>query len=255
MNSTSDKPHYFGYQPVSSKVKTERVMDVFEKTASHYDLMNHCMSLGLHIVWKKHTIEKILLRPGQRVLDLACGSCDLSYYLLKKYPKHIHIVAADPSIAMLTSGRSQLLDHGFWSEISFCLTRAEALPFKENSFDAIMIGFGFRNFTDQSKALHELHRVLRPGGTLNILEFSKPKSTWMQTVYHAYSQYVIPTLGAWVANDRDSYQYLVESIDMHPDANTLADTIVSHGFSDLSITPMTDGIVCLHQGIKRESHA
>ena len=254
MQQDPSPSHYFGFEKVNESTKSRRVREVFDKTSSHYDLMNHVMSLGLHIFWKKHIMTQVSLSPGSVVLDLACGSCDLSYYLLQKYPSTIEVVALDPCQKMLENGRNKLLDYGLWKPLSFCMGTAEALPFANESFDLVMIGFGYRNFTHQAHALNSIYRILKPGGSLKILEFSKPQTPLIAKVYDLYSQYVIPELGARIAGDRTSYQYLVDSIAMHPSAEALKETILAHAFTKVTVTPMTDGIVCLHEAWKGNAH-
>lgn len=227
--------------------KTNTVRSVFEKTAPTYDFMNDVLSLGLHRYWKEHTIAAMQLKPGDKVLDLAAGSCDLTLLLAQTYQDCIHITCADPCSNMLKQGKDKLLDQGVWKNIDFCLCSAETLPFCTGSFHAVTIGFGFRNFTDPQAALSEIFRILKPGGKLIILEFSKPKSHLIRNTYTLYSRLLIPTLGQWLTNNHSSYQYLVDSIEQHPCSETVSKNIVNAGFATPCCTHFLSGLVCTHK--------
>lgn len=247
----SEKPTTdFGYTQVPLQEKTKRVAEVFHSVANKYDLMNDVMSLGLHRLWKKFTIGQCNVRPGQIVLDLAGGTGDLAIEFAKKAGKEGHVVLADINDAMLQQGRTRLLNQGFVNNVSFIQADAECLPFPDNYFDCITIAFGLRNVTDKAAALRSMYRVLKPSGKLLILEFSKPAMPLLSSFYDAYSFNIIPKLGGLITNDEKSYQYLVESIRMHPDQETLKSLLQECQFEDVEYTNLTGGIVALHKGFK-----
>lgn len=244
--STTD----FGYTQVPLQEKKQRVADVFHSVANKYDLMNDVMSFGMHRVWKKFTLSKCHVRPGQIVLDLAGGTGDLAAEFVKKVGKDGHVVLADINEKMLQQGRMRLLDKGIVSPISFIQADAENLPFPDNYFDCITIAFGLRNVTDKTAALRSMYRVLKPGGKLLVLEFSKPISPILASIYDAYSFNIIPKLGSFITHDEKSYQYLVESIRMHPDQETLKTLLKTCDFEDVEYHNFTGGVVALHIGYK-----
>ena len=215
---TSTKTH-FGYQSVPEGEKVNRVREVFDSVASRYDLMNDLMSFGTHRFWKKIAIELCGLRKGQAVLDLASGTADLAKLQAKILGKNGRLVVSDINEAMLTIGRQRLIDEGL-AHLDYMLIDAQELPFPDNTFDCVTIAFGLRNVTNKEQAIASIQRVLKPGGRLVILEFSKPTSTLVSKFYDFYSFKCIPKIGELVANDSDSYQYLAESIRMHPDQET-----------------------------------
>ncbi|MBB71725.1 MAG: bifunctional demethylmenaquinone methyltransferase/2-methoxy-6-polyprenyl-1,4-benzoquinol methylase UbiE [Legionellales bacterium] len=245
-----DETTHFGYQHVSAKDKTRKVRDVFHSVAGKYDVMNDLMSFGIHRLWKKIAIYLSHVRPGATVLDLAGGTGDLAYQFTQKVGPQGHVVLADINGAMLTVGRQRLLNRGVTGNISYAQVNAEALPFPDNSFDCITIAFGLRNVTDKDKALASMQRCLKPGGQLLVLEFSKPRVPGLKQVYDAYSFSILPKLGEWIAQDADSYQYLAESIRMHPDQDTLLQMMQQAGLENCSYHNLSGGIVALHRGFK-----
>ena len=245
-NNTQQVP--FGFERLSPEEKTTRVQHVFDHSAERYDLMNDIMSLGMHIGWKQKAVEYAQIQPGDTVLDLACGTCDITYALLQKQPK-CHITATDPNAAMLALGQDRLLDMGIYRQVTFCLSYAESLPFAHDHFQVAICAFGFRNFTDHAQALRELYRVIRPGGQVIILEFSKPTAELLQYFYRYYAD-LIPSIGALVADEKASYQYLVDSIDQHMDAATCTAYLRQSGFESIQVTSLLSGLVCIHRGIK-----
>lgn len=245
---------HFGFTFVPVAEKIDKVRAVFDSVASRYDLMNDVMSLWLHHVWKWVTIEIARIQPGQRVLDVAAGSGDLSAHVAKRLklsegdPGELWVT--DINATMLARGRDRLLDEGFLDNLRFAQVDAECLPFPNNYFDRILIGFGLRNVTDQAAALRAMAQALRPGGRALVLEFSKPSSALLQKIYDAYSFNVIPWFGKLITGDQDSYQYLVESIRMHPDQDALKALMLDSGFSAVDYHNMCGGIVSIHCGFK-----
>lgn len=235
----------FGYDRVTPAEKTARVRGVFDSVAGKYDLMNDLMSGGLHRLWKRFALSQTGLRPGQRALDVAAGTGDLGAGLARLVGPSGLAVLADINQEMLARGRDRLIDRGFASQVAYVIADAERLPFADRSFDCVTIGFGLRNVTDKAAALASMRRVLRPGGRLLVLEFSKPRPE-IQGAYDAYSFHVLPRLGAIVAGDEASYRYLAESIRMHPDQPTLAAMIRDAGFDDCRWHNLAGGIVALH---------
>jgi len=249
MTLTKDKTH-FGFTEVPINEKVNRVADVFHSVANKYDLMNDVMSFGMHRLWKRFTINEANVRKGQTVLDLAGGTGDLAKAFSKKVGSNGLVVLSDINEKMLDRGRERLTDEGIVENIQYVQADAECLPFPENYFDCITIAFGLRNVTDKSAALASMFRVLKPGGKLLILEFSKPVIPLLNTLYDKYSFNIIPKLGAWITNDEESYQYLVESIRMHPDQETLKQMMQENGFEESEYFNLSGGIVALHKGFK-----
>jgi len=245
--NTDTDSYYFGYQPVAADQKQAGIGAVFTRVAKHYDLMNDLMSFGLHRWWKHYTLNQAQIRVGQQVCDLAAGTGDMAQHILPKLGQDGHVYLVDSNIAMLTEGRCKLLDAGWCTHASYVVADAASLPFPEQFFDRVIIGFGLRNFVDVRQALSSIRRVLKPGGKLLILEFSKPVSTWLTYLYDYYSFYWVPRLGQWVLDDAASYRYLVESIRMHPDQATLLDMMQVAGFEDSRWDNLAGGIVALHQ--------
>lgn len=245
-----NKTTHFGFTPVPTQEKAERVAGVFHSVAGKYDLMNDIMSLGLHRLWKRFTLAESGVREGQTVLDVAGGTGDLARAFSKKLGGTGMVVLADINEKMLRHGRDRLLDQGIFHNIAYVQADAEHLPFVDNYFDCITIAFGLRNVTHQSAALCSMYRVLKPGGKLLVLEFSKPILPLLNRLYDTYSFKVIPKLGAFISKDEKSYQYLVESIRMHPDQVTLQRTMQTCGFEDVTYHNLTGGIVALHKGFK-----
>ena len=247
--SEQNKTH-FGYKEVDKDAKAGLVAGVFHSVASRYDLMNDLMSAGIHRLWKRFTIELSGVRAGHSVLDIAGGTGDLAAKFAEIVGAEGLVVLADINDSMLNVGRDKLIDKGVLEGLTFAQADAQYLPFADNSFDCITIAFGLRNVTDKSLALSSMLRVLKPGGRLLVLEFSKPTNPLLGKVYDAYSFNVLPRLGQLIAGDAESYQYLAESIRVHPDQETLKDVISDSGFEQCEFFNMTGGIVALHRGLK-----
>ena len=251
MHETStDETTDFGYERVRKEEKAGRVREVFDSVASRYDLMNDLMSGGMHRLWKRFTIELSSVRPGQTVLDIAGGTGDLAAKFSQRVGPDGHVILADINAAMLSVGRDRLIDKGALNNISVSQADAQFLPYADNSIDCITIAFGLRNVTDKALALRSMHRVLKPGGRLLVLEFSKPTSPLLSQVYDAYSFSALPFMGKLITNDADSYRYLAESIRKHPDQETLLEMVEDAGFVDCKYHNMTGGIVAIHRGVK-----
>lgn len=241
---------HFGFESVDWDEKEKKVAEVFHSVAKSYDRMNDLMSFGVHHLWKRFTIELSQVRPGQSVLDLAGGSGDLTRLLSKKVGDSGQVILTDINSAMLNVGRDRMLDEGLFKNISYVQGNAQCLPFANNSFHCITIGFGLRNVTDKDEALRSMYRVCKPGGKLMVLEFSTPSLPGLKPVYDWYSFNILPKIGKFVANDEASYQYLAESIRMHPDQNTLKEMIERAGFEDCHYHNLSGGIVALHVAYK-----
>ena len=246
----SDKTTHFGYKTVKTEEKAEKVAEVFHSVASSYDLMNDLMSAGIHRLWKRMTIEMSGVRRGHKVLDIAGGTGDLAAKFSRIVGSEGQVVLADINESMLKVGRDRLMDRGVVSNIQFAQANAQYLPFPDNTFDLVTIAFGLRNVTDKAMALRSMNRILKPGGKLLVLEFSKPTSSLLSKIYDSYSFNVLPKLGQLFASDSDSYQYLAESIRMHPDQESLKTMVEDAGFSNCDYHNMTGGIVALHRGVK-----
>jgi demethylmenaquinone methyltransferase/2-methoxy-6-polyprenyl-1,4-benzoquinol methylase len=240
----------FGYERVKTEEKAGRVREVFDSVAAQYDLMNDLMSGGLHRLWKRFTIELSAVRPGQTVLDIAGGTGDLAAKFSKLVGADGKVILADINAAMLSVGRDRLIDTGALSNIDVVQADAQFLPFEDNSIDCITIAFGLRNVTDKAKALRSMHRALRPGGRVLVLEFSKPTSPLLSKVYDAYSFSALPAMGKLITDDADSYRYLAESIRKHPNQESLLGMVEDAGFVDCRYYNMTGGVVAVHRGIK-----
>ncbi len=240
----------FGFSKIPRQEKADRVGHIFQSVANRYDLMNDVMSFGFHRLWKKFTLSAANVHPGQHVLDIAGGTGDLAIALSKKVGEKGVVILADINDAMLKIGRDKCIDAGIFNNSRFVQANAEFLPFQDNTFDCITIGFGLRNVTDKTAALKSMYRVLKPGGKLLVLEFSKPALPLLEKLYDTYSFRVIPTLGQWITGDKESYQYLVESIRMHPDQESLKECMESCDFNDVHYHNLTQGIVALHTGWK-----
>lgn len=270
----SDSSHssttHFGYQSIPVSEKTDRVAKVFHSVAKRYDIMNDLMSLGLHRIWKRQAIATAQIESHHTVLDLAGGTGDLTELMLKKWEQKWNLLRnqdldrdldlareqkgkiclADINNSMLSQAKERFLNKGIIKNIDYIQANAECLPFQNNSFHRIIIGFGLRNVTDKAKALSEMYRVLKPGGRLVILEFSHPKSPALNRLYDTYSFTLLPLLGKLIVNDQDSYRYLAESIRMHPDQETLKSMMETILFERVEYQNIHDGIVAIHKGLK-----
>lgn len=239
----------FGFQQVDWSEKAQRVKGVFDSVAPKYDLMNDLMSMGIHRLWKRHAISTLGLLPHHSVLDLASGTGDLALRMAPLLNEQGKITLSDINESMLNIGKQRMIDAGHL-RAEYAVANAESLPFADNSFDRITMAFGLRNVTDKQQALNELHRVLKPNGLLMVVEFSKVIDPLLAKGYDFYSFNVLPQLGQLVANDRDSYQYLAESIRMHPDQEKLADMFRQAGMVKVSYENLTAGVVAIHKGWK-----
>jgi len=246
----NEQKTHFGYQDVDAAAKAGMVGEVFDSVASKYDVMNDLMSFGVHRLWKRFTLDQSGVRPGQSVLDIAGGTGDLAGQFAKRVGQDGLVVLADINASMLFTGRDKLLDKGVIDNLDYTQANAEVLPFADESFDCITIAFGLRNVTDKDKALRSMNRVLKPGGRLLVLEFSKPVLPLLSKAYDAYSFSALPMMGKLIANDAESYRYLAESIRMHPDQDTLKLMMDEAGFVKTRYHNLTGGIVALHKGYK-----
>ena len=243
----SDKTTDFGYQQVPEDEKAKRVGGVFKSVAPSYDVMNDLMSLGLHRVWKRFTLEMSGVREGSRVLDVASGSGDLAAAFARRVGASGEVWMTDINAAMLAVGRDKLIDQGVFAPLALC--DAEKLPFPPDSFDCVSVAFGLRNMTHKEAALAEMARVTKPGGRVLVLEFSRPWKP-LSRAYDAYSFTILPALGKYVAKDEAAYRYLAESIRMHPDQETLKSMMEKVGLESVEYFNLAGGIVALHRGYK-----
>lgn len=251
MSESQDrKTTHFGFQEVPLQEKAQKVAEVFHSVANRYDVMNDLMSLGIHRLWKRFTIELTGVRAGQQVLDLAGGTGDLAQRLAGLVGEKGLVVLADINDSMLKIGRERLINQGILNNVAFVQANAECLPFPENSFDCITIAFGLRNVTDKEAALRSMFQSLKPGGKCLILEFSKPTAPLLKPIYDAYSFKILPAIGKLIAKDEASYRYLAESIRRHPDQNTLKTMMEQAGFERCDYHNLSGGIVALHRGFK-----
>jgi len=250
MSDNQKNTTHFGYQEVPVDEKVNRVADVFHSVAAKYDVMNDLMSGGIHRIWKRITIESSGARPGHKILDIAGGTGDLTRRFAQIVGQSGKVVLADINDSMLKVGRDKLIDKGVAGNVEYVQANAECLPFEDNTFDIITIAFGLRNVTDKDAALRSMNRVLKPGGKLMVLEFSKTENPLLTKAYDFYSINLLPKMGQLIANDAESYRYLAESIRMHPDQETLKGMMDSAGFVQTRYRNLTQGIVALHTGIK-----
>jgi demethylmenaquinone methyltransferase/2-methoxy-6-polyprenyl-1,4-benzoquinol methylase len=241
------KTTHFGFETVDENDKAKRVAGVFTSVASKYDIMNDLMSVGLHRLWKRFAISVSGVRRGQRVLDVAGGSADLSRLFLKEVGSSGQVVLTDINNAMLRVGRDRLLDEGIATPVTQC--DAEHLPFPDNYFDCVSIAFGLRNVTHKDAALREMKRVLKPGGRVIVLEFSKVAKP-LEKAYDLYSFKLLPKMGQMIAGDADSYKYLAESIRMHPGQEELKQMMIEAGLERVEYFNLTGGVVAVHRGYK-----
>ena len=248
--SLDDQQTHFGFQTVPLAEKQEKVAEVFGSVADNYDVMNDLMSFGIHRWWKRFAIELARVKPGYCVLDLAGGSGDLAILLAQAVAPTGQVFLADINANMLNVGRDRLVNSGWVKSLYYVQANAESLPFADNYFDCITMGFGLRNVTNKAVALSAMYRVCRPGGKVMILEFSAPVLPGLQSIYDWYSFQVLPKIGRWVAEDEAAYRYLAESIRMHPTQEELKTMIENAGFSDCRYYNLSGGIVALHIAYK-----
>ncbi|MBF0421698.1 MAG: bifunctional demethylmenaquinone methyltransferase/2-methoxy-6-polyprenyl-1,4-benzoquinol methylase UbiE [Magnetococcales bacterium] len=241
---------HFGFTEIPTAEKMTRVRQVFDSVVDKYDLMNDLMSLGIHRLWKRYAIRRLRLRPGHHILDVAGGTGDLTRLMYPRLQGSGRIVVYDINDNMLNLGRSKLMDRGIVSGVEWVQGNAEELPFANNTFNIATIGFGIRNCTQIEVVVQEMIRTLKPGGEFLCLEFSKMAISLLQPLYDTYSFNVLPRLGSWIANDRDSYQYLVESIRQFPDQQTFASLMQQHGLSGVRYHNLSGGIAAVHHGWK-----
>ena len=241
----NEKTH-FGFKEVDVNEKAEHVGDVFHSVAEEYDLMNDAMSFGMHRLWKKMLIELSELSEGSIALDIASGTADIPRLINKKF-KSVSMHVTDINASMLALGKDRAINENFFHNCSFALASGESLPYQNQTFDLVTVGFGLRNFTDKERGLKEMRRVLKPNGVLLILEFSKPTNSFFSKIYDWYSFNIIPKLGSFLANDSESYQYLAESIRMHPNQETLKDMVLDAGFDDCKFYNLVNGVVSIHK--------
>ena len=249
-DNSEEATTHFGFQTVEKNEKESKVASVFHSVAQQYDVMNDLMSFGIHRLWKRFTIDASGVRPGNKVLDLAGGTGDLTAKFSQLVGREGKVILADINSSMLNVGRDKLRDRGLVQNIEYVQANAQYLPFEDNTFDVITIAFGLRNVTDKDMALLSMYRVLKPGGRLLVLEFSKPEHELVNKAYDFYSFNILPKMGELVAKDGDSYQYLAESIRMHPDQETLKTMMDNAGFEQTSFKNLTGGVVALHKGYK-----
>ena len=241
----NEKTH-FGFKEVDVNEKAEHVGDVFHSVAEEYDLMNDAMSFGMHRLWKKMLIELSELSEGSIALDIASGTADIPRLINEKF-ESVSMHVTDINASMLALGKDRAINENFFHNCSFALASGENLPYQDQTFDLVTVGFGLRNFTDKERGLKEMRRVLKPNGVLLILEFSKPTNSFFSKIYDWYSFNIIPKLGSFLANDSESYQYLAESIRMHPDQETLKDMVLDAGFDDCKFYNLVNGVVSIHK--------
>ena len=240
----------FGFQKIGAGEKTRRVRAVFDSVAHRYDVMNDLMSLGVHRLWKRYAVHVSGVRPGSRVLDVAGGTGDMAALFRERVGPTGRVVISDINFNMLVEGRDRLTDRGAVPDTELVQADAQSLPFREGSFDCVCIAFGLRNVTDKAAALRSMYKTLRYGGTLLVLEFSRPVSAALRRLYDSYSFNVIPRVGALVARDEDSYRYLIESIRMHPDQEKLKGMLEQAGFGKVDYHNLSGGIVAVHKGYR-----
>ncbi len=248
--SDLEQQTHFGYEQVPVGTKQQRVNGVFHSVAGQYDLMNDLMSFGVHRIWKKMAVHLSHCRPGHEILDLASGTGDLAFAFSQVVGDQGRVILADINASMLAIGRDRLIDRGAIHNTAYVQANGEALPFPEGDFDLVTIGFGLRNITDKKQALREMFRVLKPGGKALVLEFSTPTTEALKKLYDIYSFSILPKLGEKIANDSKSYQYLAESIRMHPDQQILQGYMEEAGFEGCDYHNISGGIVAIHRGYK-----
>lgn len=244
----NNKTTHFGFREVPVDEKKKLVEQVFSSVASKYDVMNDLMSLGVHRIWKRYFVGTSGIKRGDRVLDLAGGTGDIAALMHERVGDQGEIIVGDINAAMLGVGRDRLTDRGLVRGLRYVQLNAEVLPFPDASFDLITLAFGLRNVTDKQAALNEMRRVLKVGGRALVLEFSEVKAEWFRPLYDFHSFKVLPTLGKWIVNDADSYQYLAESIRKHPPQEELKAMMERAGFARCHYRNLSGGIVAIHSG-------
>ncbi|RTZ74168.1 MAG: bifunctional demethylmenaquinone methyltransferase/2-methoxy-6-polyprenyl-1,4-benzoquinol methylase UbiE [Gammaproteobacteria bacterium] len=249
MNESREETH-FGYRKVPREEKSTLVRGVFDSVASRYDLMNDLMSMGIHRLWKRFAVDLSGVRAGQQVLDLASGTGDLAERFAGLVGPEGLVMMTDINANMLRTGRDRMLDHGHAGNVQYAQVNAEQLPFPDNCFDCITIGFGLRNVTDKQKALEAMYAALKPGGRALVLEFSHPVNKPLQKLYDLYSFTLLPKIGKLVVDDEESYRYLAESIRMHPNQESLKEMMEAAGFEKCDYHNLTGGVVAIHRGFK-----
>ncbi|MCF7987035.1 MAG: bifunctional demethylmenaquinone methyltransferase/2-methoxy-6-polyprenyl-1,4-benzoquinol methylase UbiE [Methylovulum sp.] len=247
---TETNTTHFGFKQVAVEDKVKLVRGVFDSVAGQYDIMNDLMSLGIHRIWKRIAVQLSNVRTGEHVLDLAGGTGDLTTLFEQRVGQSGQVVLADINSEMLRMGRDRLIDKGLTANIRYAQVNAECLPFADNTFDCVCIAFGLRNVTDKLAALQSMHRVLKPGGRVIVLEFSHPTDALTEKVYDFYSFNILPKIGKFVAKDEESYRYLAESIRMHPKQDELKNMMEAAGLARCEYYNMTQGIVAVHRGYK-----
>lgn len=248
--SKSDQTTHFGFQTVDVNEKAGKVAEVFHSVADKYDIMNDALSFGVHRLWKRFAIEMVRARPGQRILDLAGGTGDLASKMAPQVGDSGEVVVADINNSMLMVGRDRLMDKGIVGNVRYAQADAQCLPFPDNYFDCVTIAFGLRNVTHKDQALASMYRVLKPGGKVLVVEFSKPTVPGLGKIYDTYSFKLMPKMGKIIADDEDSYRYLAESIRMHPGQDELKQMMIDAGFERCDYHNLTGGIVAIHRGYK-----
>lgn len=242
---------FFGFQKISPQDRTQKVKDVFTSVSERYDLMNDLMSLGIHRYWKKIFVQELSLKPNDHVLDVAGGTGDIAFQIKQSHPHlNLRVSLCDLTPNMLQVGRDRGINKGLFHNIDWICGNAETLPLPDNSIDVYTISFGLRNVTHLKQALDEAYRVLKPGGHFVCLEFSKVQTPWLQSLYQAYSFKILPLLGEWVANDRASYQYLIESIAKFPSQEELLSLLQESQFQDTHWKNFLNGVSCIHRAKK-----
>lgn len=246
----NQKTTHFGFREVPASEKAKMVKAVFDSVAGKYDIMNDLMSLGIHRIWKRIALQLSHVRAGEKVLDLAGGTGDMTSLFQKRVGPNGQVVLSDINAEMLKRGRDRLIDEGVVDNVSYAQIDAEKLPFPDNEFDCVCIAFGLRNVTRKEEALRSIHRVLKPGGRAIILEFSEAQGEVFKKIYDLYSFKVLPMLGKLIANDAESYRYLAESIRMHPNQEKLKQMMLEAGFERCEYFNLTHGVVAVHRGYK-----
>lgn len=250
MSSSEKKTIDFGFTDIPYAEKQDKVADIFSQVAPSYDRMNDVMSFGMHRLWKRYLLKLAAIRPHYQICDIASGTGDVARLLAQQVDSHLggHVTMSDINPDMLAYGHDKIFDAGLVDRVTAVEANAEALPFDDATFDVATMAFGLRNVSDKKQALAELRRIVKPGGRALVMEFSRPRSALVSSLYDRYSFSIIPHMGQWCANDRDSYQYLVESIRRHPDQDTLKQWFYEVGFDRCMVHNLVSGVVAIHEG-------